>query len=425
MIQSLVVTLREGVEAALIIGIAIIYLRKTGREQAVRTVYWALGAAIAASIAGAVILQGISINQEAFEGYVFLTAAFFVATMLYWMHRTARGLKQHIEQRLESVSAQPAASLWGVFFFVFLIVFREGLETVLILSAVTLNTSDLLDFFGAIAGLALATIFGVLFLRGSVRLDIRRFFQITTVILIAVVIQLVVSGLHELSEAGVVPSNRQMMALIGPIVSNDFFFIVLILALASMMILFDWRARNTHRTDDSTLPAAERRSALHIARREKLWAGAVCASSLIFIMAITAEFIYAKSQTSLTPAQSVTAVDGVIRIPLAQVSDGTLQRFLYQGTDTTARFIAIQTGDRIGTAFDACVICGSQGYYQQGPHVFCKNCTAEIYAPSIGVTGGCNPLPLASRVQDNELLINVSDLTTGSRFFTGDTRSSN
>src|SRR5689334_14637740 len=131
MLQSLVVSLREGVEAALIIGIAITYLRKTGRYHSVKMVYIALAAAIAASIAGAVVLQRVTINQEAFEGYIFLVSAFFVATMLYWMNKTARGLKGEIEQRLEQASGQPTASSWGIFFFVFFMVLREGIETVL------------------------------------------------------------------------------------------------------------------------------------------------------------------------------------------------------------------------------------------------------------------------------------------------------
>jgi FTR1 family protein len=418
MIQPLIVTLREGVEAALIVGIAVIYLRKTGREQAVGTVYYALAAAIAASIAGAILIQRITINQEAFEGYVLLLSAFFVATMLYWMHRTSGAIKGEIERHIEKVSAKPGASSWGIFFFVFFMVFREGLETVLILGAVTLNTADLLDFFGAIAGLTLAVIFGVLFLRGSLRVDLRRFFQITTVILCAVVLQLIVSGLHELSEAGVVPSNQRMMALIGPVVSNDFFFVVLILALAGLMVLFDWRSR-TGRPDGFT-PAegADRRAALHAARKEKLWTLSVCAFSLIFILAITAQFIYAKSQTSLSPAIPIAAIDGQIRIPLADVSDGALHRFSYSGADTTVRFIVVKSGDHLGTALDACVICGSQGYYQQGPHVFCKNCTAEIYSPSIGVTGGCNPVPLPSFTEGTDLVINVSDITNGASMFT-------
>ncbi|MBI4443906.1 MAG: FTR1 family protein, partial [Acidobacteria bacterium] len=292
MLQALVITLREGVEAALVIGIALVYLRKSGRGHLSRIVFGALGAAVLASIAAAIVLQRAAINEEAFEGWLLLLAAFFVGTMVYWMQRTARTLKGRIEQRLEEISNQQSASGVGVFLFVFLMVFREGVETVLMLGAVSLNTEDLLHFFGAILGLALAVVFGILFVRGTVRLDLRKFFRVTTVILLCVVVQLTVSGLHELSEAGVLPSSQREMALIGPIVSNDVFFFIAILALAALMVLLDWRSR-----PDTTVPAtatsADRRKQQWNARREKLWTVSVCASSFVFILLITAEFIYA------------------------------------------------------------------------------------------------------------------------------------
>src|SRR5260370_40830381 len=103
-------------------------------------------------------------------------------------------------------------------------VFREGIETVVILSGVTLNSSELMSFLGTLIGVALAVVFGVMFVKGSVRIDLRRFFRVTTVILLFVAAQLVISGFHELSESGVIHSTKQEMALVGPIVRNPYFF---------------------------------------------------------------------------------------------------------------------------------------------------------------------------------------------------------
>lgn len=417
MIQSLVITLREGVEAALVIGIAIAYLNKSGRGYLVGRVFWALGAAVLASIIASIVLQRVTFNQEAYEGYVLLAAAFFVGTMVIWMQHTARGMKRHIEGRLESISSDAKASGLGVFLFVFLMVFREGAEMVLLLSAVSLNTDDLLNFLGAATGLALAVAFGIIFVRGTVRLDLRKFFQVTTVILIFVVLQLTITGLHELSEGGVLPSSQREMAIVGPIVSNDIFFVVAIIALAALMVLFDWRSRQALAPAAGSLSDAERRQALYRSRREKLWTAAVCGSSFVFIVLMTAEFIYAKSQTALSPAPAVTADAGVIRIPAESVSDGNLHRFSYSTGDASVRFIVVRTAGRLATAIDACEICGSQGYYQNGPEIFCRNCSAAIYTPTIGVTGGCNPIPLPSVDSGTELLIQVSDLLGEARRF--------
>jgi high-affinity iron transporter len=424
MLQTLVVTLREGVEAALVIAIAVVYLRKSGRAQYARVVYGALATAVVASIAAAVALERIISNQEAFEGWVLLIAAVLVATVVFWMHRTARGLRRRIEQRLESISTEQKTSALGIFLFVFFMVFREGAETVLMLSAVSLNSADLMKLFGAVLGLAMAVVFGILFVRGSVRLDLRKFFQVTTVILLCVVVQLSVTGLHELSEAGVLPSSTWEMAVIGPIVTNEVFFVVTILALAAWMTLNDWRARQplaaqlaSPAAGQGTFSAVERRKQLWTARRERFWTAAVCGSAFVFILMVTAEYLYAKNQTALSPSSSVNAVSGTVRIPVATISDGNLHRFLYQGEEGTVRFIVLRVGTRYATALDACAICGSQGYYQNGPSIFCRNCSAAIYSPSIGLTGGCNPIPLQSSVEGEELVIQLAELSRGATLF--------
>ena len=241
MFSALVVTLREGVEAALIVGITLVYLAKIGRPDLRRTVYIALGAALLASVGGAVALSYLPITQDTFEGWVMLVAAVMVVGMIVFMMRTARKLKGEIESKVGSLAG--AGSQWGLFAFVFLMVFREGIETVAILAGVSLNSTELMSFLGTLLGVALAVVFGVMFVKGSVRIDLRKFFRVTTVILFFVAAQLVISGLHELSETGVLPNSKREMAVIGPIVRNDFFFPVTMLALVALMILLEYRRR--------------------------------------------------------------------------------------------------------------------------------------------------------------------------------------
>ncbi|HZD08355.1 MAG TPA: FTR1 family protein, partial [Candidatus Limnocylindrales bacterium] len=222
MLQAFIVTLREGVEAALIVGITLAYLAKINRPELRKSVYAALVAAFVGSIGIAVLLSRTQWNQDIFEGWIMLAAAFFVITMIIFMMKTGRRLKGQIEGKVGLLAGKDA--WFGLFLFVFLMVLREGVETVLILGAVTLNSTELLSFLGTLLGVLVAVAFGVMFVKGSVRINLQKFFRVTTVILFFVAAQLIISGLHELSENEVLPSSKREMAIIGPIVRNDLFF---------------------------------------------------------------------------------------------------------------------------------------------------------------------------------------------------------
>src|SRR5229473_8265943 len=309
MIQAFIVTLREGVEAALIVAITLAYLTKVGRNDLRKSVYTALIAAFAGSIGVAVLLSRTKWNQDIFEGWIMLAAAVFVVTMIIFMMKTGRKLKGQIEGKLGTLAEEGSRS--GIFLFVFLMVLREGVETVLTLSAVSLNSTELMSFLGTLLGVIAAVLFGVMFVKGSVRIDLAKFFRITTVILFFVAAQLVISGLHELSENGVLPSSRQEMAIIGPIVRNEMFFVVTIIVLAALMVLFEVKSRQPVELPPA---GAARRKALWTARRERLWMASVYVFSFVFIVMVTASFIYEKSASALSPATEVTFVDGKVYI---------------------------------------------------------------------------------------------------------------
>src|SRR5580693_8451273 len=413
MLQAFIVTLREGVEAALIIGITLAYLAKIGRPELKKPVYAALVSAFLGSIGVAILLSRMQWNQDVFEGWIMLAAAFFVVTMIIFMMKTGRSLKGQIESKVGLLAGQNAA--FGLFLFVFLMVFREGVETVLILGAVSLNSTELLSFLGTLTGVIVAILFGVMFVKGSVRINLQKFFRVTTVILIFVAAQLLISGLHELSENGVLPSSKTEMAIIGPIVRNDLFFFITILALAALMVLFEVKRREA-----GTLPAspAERRKAVWSARRERLWMASVYASAFVFIVLVTAEFIYTKSVSALSPATQVTFVNGQVSIPLTQVQDGDLHRFSAQESGTTVRFWLYQKPDgKIATVLDACEICGAVGFYKGPNGVVCKNCAAPINPQSDGMPGGCNPVPLKAQVTSDAVIIQETDIAAKSRMF--------
>src|SRR6202165_1085104 len=272
MLQAFIITLREGVEAALIVGITLAYLTKIGRQELRKTVYAALIAAFLGSIGVAVVISRTHLNEDVFEGWIMLVAAFFVVTMVIFMMKTGRKMKGEIEGKVGLLAGENA--WFGLFLFVFLMVLREGAETVLVLSAVSLNSTELMSFLGTLFGILAAIAFGVMFVKGSVRINLQKFFRVTTAILFLVAAQLLLTGLHELSESGVLPSSKREMAIIGPIVRNQLFFFVTIFVLAGLMVLFDVPRRHPASLPES---GAERRKAVWSARRESWWVRSVYA----------------------------------------------------------------------------------------------------------------------------------------------------
>src|SRR5262249_49646151 len=144
----------------------------------------------------------------------------------------------------------------------------------------------------------------------------------------------------------------------------------------------------------------------------------VYASSFLFILLVTAQFIYAKSATGLSPATELSFQDGVVRIPLTQVYDGDLHRFVVKENGTAVRFWLYQKPDgKVATVFDACEICGAVGFYKTSHGVVCKNCAAPINPQSVGMAGGCNPVPLKAETTATEIVIREPDLQSGSHLF--------
>ncbi len=423
MLQAFIITLREGVEASLIVGIVFAYLTKIGRPELKKTVFWALSSAIAASVLGAVILAHTQFNSDIFEGWVMLAAAAFVVSMIWFMHKTARSMKGEIEVKLAKAAA--STSKLGLFFFVFLLVLREGVETVLILSAVSLNSTELLSFTGTMLGITVSVVFGVMFIRGSVKINLQRFFRVTSVILYFVTFQLIVSGLHELSENGVLPSSAAEMRFIGPIVRNDLFFFVTMLALAMLMILMEQR-RQTSLALPENASAADKRRAKWSQRREKVWMTAVVSASFLFIFLSTAEFIYAKSTTALSATAPVTLVGEQVTVPASEITDDKLHRYGVRvddgkGGSPEVRFLLFKKPDgTIVSVADACMICGPVGFYIGSQGITCKMCASPLNSASMGQAGGCNPIPLKSTNADGQITIAGTDLKAlASRFEPG------
>jgi high-affinity iron transporter len=371
-----------------------------------------VAAAVALSLAVAIALDRFNISEDGFEGLMYLVAAFFVVTMILWMNSIAKHLKKEIEDKVEKYAAREgSAAGWGIGLFVFLMVLREGAELALVLRAVEMSTEGLQTWIGTVAGIAAAVAVGLFFFKGTLKIPLHRFFAVTSYILILVALQLVVTGLHELSEARWIPSSKTEMAVLGPIVRNELFFFIFVFGAVIVMIFREWQNASRAKAGSVPMNEAERRLADAKNRRQRFWMMAAAVASLGVILALTADFIYAKVNAAPPQARPVQAVNDHVRIPVSEVQDGNMHLFTLVTAGQSIRFMVIKKPNGYGTALDACLICGAEGYRQEGQNVICRHCASAIYIPTIGQKGGCNPIGFPSEVNGDDIVIDVSALT--------------
>jgi high-affinity iron transporter len=209
---AFVIALREGIEAALIVSIVLAYLKQLGRSDRSHLVWWGTGIAVALSaILGTIIFSvGAEFEgtaEEVFEGLVTLTAVGVLTWMIFWMRRQGARIKSELQQKVDTALSAGGLALAAIAFFA---VLREGVETALFLFAAAEGTAVegggvAAQLLGALLGLGLAVVLGVLLYRGGIRMNLRTFFKVTGVILIVVAAGLFAYSVHELQEAGWLP----------------------------------------------------------------------------------------------------------------------------------------------------------------------------------------------------------------------------
>jgi high-affinity iron transporter len=224
MIPSILLALREGLEAALMIGIVLGVLQKMNRPELKKGVW--RGAAAAAGLS-LVVALGLNIlgaefeglGEQIFEGSAMLLAAGVLTWMVFWMRRQGRTLKKDIQDQASQALGQQGRR--GIFALVFLMVFREGVELALYLLAARFASSPAQTLTGAAIGLAGAAVLGWMLFNSSRRLNLQQFFRVTNFLLIVFAAGMVGMAVHEFNEAGWIPAVIEHVWDINPILSDE------------------------------------------------------------------------------------------------------------------------------------------------------------------------------------------------------------
>lgn len=226
MAPSLLLSLREGLEAALIIGILLGTLRKIDRNE-FKPVIWAgtLSALAVSIVAGAALFRlGASFEgraEEAFEGVTMLLAAGALTWVILWMHYQSQTIGKQLESDIRQAAFK--SSRKALFALAFLAVVREGIELALILTTASFNAGGLQVIVGAVLGLGLAILLAGLLFNRLIQLDVQKFFRVSSIVLVLFAAGLVAHGVHELNEAGWVPEVIEHVWDVNPILDEKSF----------------------------------------------------------------------------------------------------------------------------------------------------------------------------------------------------------
>ncbi|MDA8212694.1 MAG: DUF2318 domain-containing protein [Clostridia bacterium] len=411
MLEALASTLRSTTEAALLAALIMLSARKDNRRELQGLVWRGIGSGFLVSIA---LVPGSKYLhlRDMLDALVLLGAILGEGWLLWWLFQ---GGRQFPEVAKSSSRVEKAL----LFLVTSQVVLPRGMElvnfpaTVFIQSTDFLNTELLLKASLGFVGVLLAFLLGLAFNKAGSSLSRRDLNFFASVMLVTLVAGQGVGFLQVLFATEVLPLTPAAMKLMIPLVNNSAVFFYTYLAVAGLLVLRAAALRWKNRPDElSRLNPAQVRKAKAARRRDLRWSGAASALifGVVFLMAIN--FAYANRKVALSPATPLTAVNGMLELNTESLMDGKLHRYVFTtGKGTQVRFIAIRKGKGgFGVALDACNICGPVGYYQRKDDVVCANCDVVINVATIGFGGGCNPVPLQSKVKQGKVLIVTDEL---------------
>ncbi len=259
--QGFTIALREGIESFLIVALTLNYLKRTGRERLARAVYAGIGASAALCIAAGLFFSRAE-KKPLWEGILALTAAVLVGTLLVYMKRVSARMKSDIENRIETRARafSPQRAFWGVFAFTLLMITREGMETALLVATALFQMKSAPVVGGLGLGVLAAAAIAFAWTRLGRGVDLRGLLNVSAIFLAIFLVQLLLYGIHELSEAGVLPASQVVhdaTEILGPDgrVGHLLAYLLAIVPTAWLVGLW-WKRRAMRETGATTRSAA-------------------------------------------------------------------------------------------------------------------------------------------------------------------------
>lgn len=224
MIAAFIITLRETLEASLVVGIILAYLGKTENKKHKRMIWLGVLSGVVVSVIMAIVFEKYlggfdGTREQIYEGVTMLIAAALLTWMILWMLIQRHGLKKKLESKVHAHIEKDHPI--GLFLLAFVSVAREGIETVIFLNAALLQANGGSVLFGGMIGILLAILLAYILFKGVVKVQLRKFFTATSVLLILFAAGLFAHGIHEFQEAGLVPIVTEHLWNMNEILDED------------------------------------------------------------------------------------------------------------------------------------------------------------------------------------------------------------
>ena len=244
----------------------------------------------------------------------------------------------------------------------------------------------------------------------------KRLYVVFAIQTAALLFQQIVYIVQILMARNILPLQK-LINVMGPLIDHQSQFVFIVFAVAFAVPFALFLQKRPARKDNEN--PAQYRKVIASDIHKKRWGKAMVVYLVAMILISSVGNMYAHKKEELVPAVNVTVVNNVVSIPLSKVNDGHLHRFAYHTQKGTAvRFIVVlKGGSAYGVGFDACEICGATGYIEREGQIVCKLCDVVMNKSTIGMKGGCNPIPLKYSVNDGNLQIEQNLLDEGEKYF--------
>ncbi len=410
---SFIPAMEEGVMLTVPLGVLLAIL-DCFPERKFRGTFWrALKWGVFISLFFTAVKTGTrqAVSREGFEAFAIFVSLVSALVLLAVLPSYTGG-----EKRTKLIRVASSVLVIGFFCYHGMEIWLMPVSIVVAATGELFTLEVLVKSLGFGGGLFIGLLSGYLVYKASAALNYKRLMFVYAVQAVACIIQQGIYLIQVLMIRRIV-GGPTLMRVMGPLIDNQRLVIFVVFFVTLLVPITLYSQPKPEKPEDAN--PAEYRKILAAAKRKLRWGAGVVVSLVVMVLMSSVGYSFATKEAELVPAIPIAAENGFAVVPLENVQDGHLHRYSYRTKNgTTVRFIIIRKGgNAYGVGLDACEICGPTGYIERDDQVVCKLCDVVMNKQTIGMPGGCNPIPLEYKVENGGIRIAEEKLEAAKKHF--------